>query len=142
MRHVQPAAIHVQRQRPLLGESHMLPHLILIVLQILGAWWAAPIIKSFIPSLPRFGGYNVDVFIWAILFAFIVFIIGFVGSIVLKGVRTPGAGSLTLALVLALIIAALTLVPQITQAASGAGVRVDTLWWPLLGAMAGYFIKR
>lgn len=120
----------------------MLPHLILIVLQILGAWWAAPIIKGFIPPLPRLGGYNVDVFIWAILFAVIVFVIGFVGSIVLKGVRTPGAGALSLALILALIVAALTLVPQVTQAASGAGLRVDTLWWSLIGAMAGYFIKR
>ena len=120
----------------------MLPHLILIVLQLLGAWWAAPILKNLIPSLPRVGGYNVDIFIWAILFAVIVFVVGFVGSIVLKGVRTPGAGALTLALVLALIIAALTLVPQVTQAASGAGLRIETLWWPLIGAMVGYFIKR
>lgn len=120
----------------------MLTHLILIILQLVGAWWAAPIIKSFIPPLPRFGGYDVDVFVWAILFAVIVFIIGFMGSIVLKGIRTPGAGSLTLALVLALLIAALTLVPQVTQAVAGGGFRVQTLWWPLLGAMAGYFIKR
>ncbi len=122
----------------------MLPHLILIVLQIVGAIWGAQFIKSFIPPLPRssFGGHDVDVFIWAILFAVIVFIIGFMGSIVLKGVRTPGAGALTLALVLALLIAALTLVPQVTQAVAGVGFRVPTLWWPLLGAIAGYFIKR
>ena len=120
----------------------MLPHLILIVVQLAGAWWGAKALKPLIPSLPRFGGYDLDVFVWAILFAFIVFIIGFVGSIVLKGVRTPGTGALTLSLVLALILAALTLVPPVTQLVDGLGLRADRLWWPLLGAMIGYFIKR
>jgi hypothetical protein len=120
----------------------MLPHLILIVLQLLGALWGAPLIKGYIPTLPRISGYDLDIFIWAILYAVVVFVIGFVGSIVLKGVRTPGPGALTLALVLALIIAALTLVPQVTRAAADAGLRVAVVWWPLVGAMVGYFIKR
>lgn len=120
----------------------MLPHLILIVLQLLGAYFIAPVIKGYIPTVGRYSGYDLDIFIWAILFAVIVFVIGFVGSIVLKGVRTPGAGALTLALVLALIIAALTLVPQVTRVVADAGVRTGTLWWPLIGAMVGYFIKR
>jgi hypothetical protein len=72
----------------------------------------------------------------------VIFVIGFIGSIVLKGVRTPGAGALTLALVLALVIAALTLVVPITRGAAEAGLRIATLWWPLIGAMIGYFIKR
>jgi hypothetical protein len=120
----------------------MLPHLILIVLQLLGAVYVAPVIKSHIPTLGRYSGYDLDIFVWAILFAVVVFVIGFIGSIVLKGVRTPGAGALTLALVLALIIAALTLVPQVTRAAADAGLRIAVLWWPLVGAMVGYFIKR
>jgi hypothetical protein len=120
----------------------MLPHLILIVLQLLGAYYIAPLIKDYLPILPRFSGYDLDIFIWAILYAVVVFIIGFIGSIVLKGVRSPGAGTLTLALVLSLIIAALTLVPQVTAAASDAGLRIATRWWPLVGAMVGYFIKR
>lgn len=120
----------------------MLPHLILIILQLLGAVYIAPIIKSYIPTIGRVSGYDLDIFIWAILFAVVVFVIGFVGSIVLKGVRTPGAGALTLALVLAIVIAALTLVPQVTRAAADAGLRIATLWWPLIGAMVGYFIKR
>jgi hypothetical protein len=120
----------------------MLPHLILIVLQLLGAVYIAPVIKSYIPSLGRVSGYDIDIFIWAILFAVVIFVIGFIGSIVLKGVRTPGAGALTLALVLALVIAALTLVVPITRGAAEAGLRIATLWWPLIGAMIGYFIKR
>jgi hypothetical protein len=119
----------------------MLPHLILIVLQLLGAVYIAPVIKSYIPSLGRVSGYDIDIFIWAILFAVVIFVIGFIGSIVLKGVRTPGAGALTLALVLALVIAALTLVVPITRGAAEAGLRIATLWWPLIGAMIGCFIK-
>ena len=120
----------------------MLTHLILIVLQLLGAVYIAPAIKSYIPTLGRYSGYDLDIFIWAILFAVIIFVIGFVGSILLKGIRTPGPGALTLALVLAIIIAALTLVPQVPWAAADAGLRIAVLWWPLVGAMVGYFIKR
>lgn len=126
----------------MMGENRMLPHLILIVLQLLGAVYIAPVIKSYIPTIGRVSGYDLDIFVWAILFAVVVFVIGFIGSIVLKGVRTPGAGALTLALVLALVIAALTLVPQVTRATADAGLRIATLWWPLIGAMVGYFIKR
>jgi hypothetical protein len=120
----------------------MLPHLILIVLQLLGAVYIAPLIKDYIPTLGRYSGVELDIFIWAILYAVVVFVIGFIGSVVLKGVRAPGAGTLTLALVLALIIAVLTQVPQVTAAATDAGVRIATRWWPLVGAMVGYFIKR
>ena len=119
----------------------MLPHLILVVLQIMGAWWGAPHIKGLF-TLPRMGSMNIDIFVWAILFALIIFVIGFIGSIVLKGVRTPGAGSLTLALVLALILAALTLLPPVTQLVDGLGLQADRRWWPLIGALIGYFIKR
>jgi ABC-type Fe3+ transport system permease subunit len=92
--------------------------------------------------VPRFGGYDIDIFVLALVVAVIVFVVGFVGSIVLKGVRTPGAGALTLAVVLALIGAALTLVPQVTETIGRAGLPLDRLWWPLIGAMVGYFIKR
>ena len=120
----------------------MLPHLILFIVQIIGAWWIVPRVESFLPDPPRLGGYDVNIFIWAVLFAVTVFVIGFVGSVVLKGVRTPGAGTLSLALLLALLIAALTLVPPVTEAVARAGLPVDRLWWPLLGAMVGYIIKR
>jgi len=120
----------------------MLPHLILIVLQVLGARYGAPIVKGHIPPLGRPGGYDIDIFVLAIIIAVIVFVVGFVGSIVLKGVRTPGAGALTLAVVLALIGAALSMVPVVTETVGRAGLPLDRLWWPLLGAMIGYFIKR
>ncbi len=120
----------------------MLPHLILIILQLLGAVYGSRFLKGYIPSLPR-TGYDLDIFIWAILFALLVFVIGFVGSVVLKGVRTPGTGTLSLALIMALIAGVLTLIKPITDAATSVGLGAETRqWWPLVGAMIGYIIKR
>jgi len=120
----------------------MLGYIILIILQMGGGWVLAPQIKRYLPPIPQFGGYNVEIFVWAVLFAVIVFVIGFIGSIVLKGVRTPGAGTLTVTLVLALIFAALTFVPPVTQAVAQVVPRLEILLWPLIGAVVGYFIKR
>jgi hypothetical protein len=120
----------------------MLGYIILIVLQLGGAWGLAPQVKRFLPAVPQFGGYNVEIFVWALLFAVIVFVIGFIGSILLKGVRTPGAGTLTVTLLLALILAALTFVPPLTQAVTLAVPRLEILLWPLIGAVIGYIIKR
>lgn len=121
----------------------MLPHLILFIVQILGAWWIVPRIESYIPDPPRFGGYDVNIFIWAVLFAVVVFVIGFAGSVVLKGVRTPGSGTLSLAVFLALLAGALTLVKPVVDIATNAGLSAGTrFWWPLIGAMIGYIIKR
>jgi len=120
----------------------MLPHIILIILQLAGAWWLAPRLKALIPAIPQFGGYNVEIFVWAVLFAVIVFVIGFVGSIVLKGVRTPGAGTLTFSVLLALVLAALTFVPPISQTVVRFVPGIEVLWWPLIGAVIGYMIKR
>ena len=120
----------------------MLGYIILIILQLGGAWALAPQIRRYLPPIPPFGGYNVEIFVWALLFAVLVFVIGFVGSIVLKGVRTPGAGTLTVSLILALIFAALTFVSPVTQAAAQFVPQIEPLWWPLIGAVVGYFIKR
>jgi hypothetical protein len=120
----------------------MLGYIILMILQIGGAWVLAPQIKRYLPAIPQFGGYNVEIFVWAVLFAVIVFVIGFVGSLVLKGVRTPGPGTLTVSLILALIFAALTFVPPVTQAAAQFIPQLEILLWPLIGAAIGYFLKR
>jgi hypothetical protein len=120
----------------------MLGYIILIILQLGGAWTIAPHLKHYLPAIPQFGGYNVEIFVWALLFAIVVFVIGFIGSIVLKGVRTPGAGTLTVSIILALILAALTFVAPVMQLVAQVLPRVDVLWWPLIGAVVGYFIKR
>jgi hypothetical protein len=120
----------------------MLGYIILILLQIAGAWFITPKLRGIVPSIPPFGGYNVEIFVWALLVAVIVFLIGFVGSILLKGVRTPGVGTLTLAIFLALIFAALTFVTPVTQAVGQFVPALQTQWWPIVGAVLGYLIRR
>jgi hypothetical protein len=115
----------------------MLARLILLLVQLAIGWFAAPQIAR---HLPHFG--SGDIFIYAVIFAILVTLIGFVGSLVLQGVGTPTTGTLTTSLVLALVFAALTLVPAVTGFVSGLGLRIPLLVYPLIGAVLGYAIKR
>lgn len=117
-------------------------YIILIILQVAGAWLITPRLRGLIPNIPSFGGYDLEIFFWALLAAVVVFIIGFVGSIVLKGVRTPGVGTLTLSILLALVFAALTFVAPVTQAVGQFVPALQTHWWPIIGAVLGYLLRR
>lgn len=120
----------------------MLGYIVLVLLQVAGAWWITPRLRGLIPSIPSFGGYNVEIFVSAVLIALVVFVIGFIGSIVLKGVRTPGVGTLSFAVLLALVFAALTFVTPVAQTVEQFVPALQTFWWPIIGAVIGYLIKR
>lgn len=111
----------------------MLSYLILIALQIAGAWFGAPPILQHIPVSgdPR-------TFVHAAIFAVIVWIIGILGSLVLKDVRQPGTSSLGLALVLALIGA----VVVVTGLVGKIPLHFAPMFLPLAGAILGYLIRR
>lgn len=119
----------------------MLPRIVLFVLQLIAAWYLAPVIKGVLPVLLA---RPYDIFLYAILYALIIMIIGFAGSLVLKDVPTPSGATLAVSLLLAIGLAALTLVPAITQALGGAVpvLRTNLNVYPLLGALIGYFVKR
>ncbi len=116
----------------------MLARLILLLLQVAVGWFAAPHILRY---LPKFGG-AVDIFIYAIVVALLVTVVGFSGSLVLQGVGTPTSGTLTSALIFALIFAALTLVEPVTAFVSSISPGMRREVYPLIGAVLGYFIKR
>jgi hypothetical protein len=116
----------------------MLARLILLLLQLAIGWFAAPHVLRY---LPKFGS-TVDIFIYAIVVALLVTVVGFAGSLVLQGVGTPTTGTLTSALVVALIFAALTLVEPVTAFVSGITPGIRREVYPLVGAVLGYFIKR
>lgn len=94
------------------------------------------------PALRAEFGSTVDIFIYAIVAALLVTVVGFAGSLVLQGVGTPTTGTLTSALVLALIFAALTLVEPVTAFVSSITPGIRREVYPLVGAVLGYFIKR
>jgi hypothetical protein len=116
----------------------MLGRLILLLLQLAIGWFAAPHVLR---NLPKFGA-TVDIFVYAIIVALLVTVVGFVGSLVLQGVGTPTTGTLTSALVLALIFAGLTLLEPVTAFVSSVTPGVRREIYPLIGAVLGYFIKR
>lgn len=114
----------------------MLGRLILILLQIAIAWYGAPIIASHIP-VP--GDFNL--FLYAVIYAIIVFLVGLIAAQVLRDIGTPSSTTLSWALIFALIGAALAIFgPQYLP-----GVpwnQVPDRVMVLAGAIIGYLIKR
>ena len=115
----------------------MLGRLVLILLQLAVGWFAGPMIMAKIPS---FGGLNI--FIYAAVFAIVIWLVGILGALVLKDVAQPSPATLTIALIGGLIGAGLTMVPQITDAINGVIRGIPTRAYPLIGAVIGYAVKR
>ena len=65
-------------------------------------------------SLPKLG--SLDIFVYAVVFAILVWLIGMLGAIVLKDVAQPSAATLSIALAGGLIGAGITLVPDLMKA--------------------------
>ena len=114
----------------------MFGRLVLILLQLAVGWFAAPEMAKFIPKLGQ-----LDIFIMAAIFALVVWLVGFIGALVLKDVGQPTPSTLVVALVCALIFAGLTLIPDVMSAINGL-VRIPVVAYPLIGAVIGYAIKR
>jgi hypothetical protein len=114
----------------------MLGKLILLLLQIAIAWFLAPILYSKIPVPGEFG-----IFLYAVLFAILVFLTGVLGAQVLQGVGGPSSATLSASLVLALIVAAVVaFLPDLVAAIPGSTISHRGL--VLAGAVLGYWIKR
>jgi hypothetical protein len=116
----------------------MLSRLILLAVQLFAAWFAAPSIVRYIPGLGRF-----QLFVYAAVFAVLVWVVGLVLSQVLRDTGQPSSATLVAALIVALIGAAVVtwlpvLVPDVR-----AGMRaIPDLAYPLIGAVIGYHIRR
>jgi len=115
----------------------MLGRLILILVQLAAGWFAGPIIAQ---NVPKFG--TLDIFIMAVIFAIFVWLLGILGAVVLNGVAQPSSATLTYALVVALIGAGLTLVPQVKSVIAAVIPGVPDRAYPLIGAVIGYAIKK
>lgn len=114
----------------------MLGRLLLIFLQAAIGWAGAPFIRSHIPVAGAF-----DLFVYAAIFAVIVYVVGILAALVIKDVGSPSPAALTTALVVALIAAAfatygMDLVPQIP------GGTISKRGLVLAGAVLGYMFRR
>lgn len=115
--------------------GRMLGYLILIVLQIIGAWFGAPMVLKYVPSGI---GATPLAFVHAALFAVIVWMIGVLSSFVIKDVRLPSSRTLVWALTGALIGEGLVVSGLYTQIP----LKFAPLFLPLGGAILGYLIRR
>jgi hypothetical protein len=117
----------------------MLPRIVLTLVQLVLAWAYAPQVRGLIP----FSLGALDIFLLAVIIAVLVWITGQIGALVLKDTPAPSAANLTACLVLALVFAAVTLVPPVTQAVNAllkGGVRGTA--YPVIGAVIGYLVRR
>lgn len=116
----------------------MLSRLILLAVQLIVAWFAAPYIMRYIPGL---GG--LQLFVYAVVFAVLVWVVGLVLSQVLRGTGMPSSATLVTCMIVALIGAALiTWLPVLVPDFASTMRRIPTLAYPLIGAALGYHIKR
>lgn len=116
----------------------MLARLVLLAVQLIVAWFGAPYVVRYIPGL---GG--LQLFVYAAVFAVIVWIVGLVLSQVLRDTGLPSSSTLLAALIVALIGAALvTWLPLIAPGLRATMRTLPDLAYPLIGAAIGYHIRR
>lgn len=117
----------------------MLGRLVLALIQLAAGWYGAPKIMAFV-NLPKLG--SLTIFVYAVLFAIIVWLVGVVGSLVLKDVAKPSPSTLAVSLIGAALLGGLTLIPDAMSAIAKVIPGVPKLVFPLIGAVLGYAIKR
>jgi hypothetical protein len=116
----------------------MLSRLILLLVQAAVAWFATPAIVRYIPGL---GG--LQLFVYAAVFAVLVWVVGLVLSQVLRETGMPSSATFVAALILAMIGAAVvTWLPVFVPDARTALRVIPDLAYPLIGALLGYHLKR
>lgn len=116
----------------------MLSRLVLLALQLVVGWFGAPYIVRYIPGL---GG--LQLFVYAVVFAVLVWVVGLVLSQVLRETGMPTSSTLVASLVVALIGAALiTWLPGLIPDLARPMRQIPTVAYPLIGAVLGYHLRR
>jgi hypothetical protein len=117
----------------------MVSRLLLMVLQLVVGYYAAP-------NAMQALGINLgalQIFLFALVVAGIVWLVGILGALVLKDVARPSPSTLGIAIAAAVIFAALSLNDDVARTVSRLiDGRLDTQLYPLIGAVIGYAIKR
>ena len=113
----------------------MLGRLVLLLLQITLGWFASNALMTYV----KFGEFRL--FIFAVIAAIVVYLIGIIAAQVIKDVGSPSSQTLSASLVLALIAAAIatwgpSLIPQIPWS------QVPDKYLVMAGAILGYMFKR
>lgn len=117
----------------------MLPRLVLLLAQLFVGWEVTAQLLRYLPQSTA----QLRIFIFAIVASIVVWLLGHIGALVLKDTAPPSSATLTFVLLFALIGAVLTLIEPVGRVISGIlRSRISVEWYPMLGAVLGYFIKR
>ena len=118
----------------------MLGRLVLFLLQIVVGWFGSNALMGMVGgSVPG----SLKLYVFAIVAAIVVFLIGVIAAQILKDVGTPGSPTLSWSLTLALIAALLwsfgPTLPLLKEIPWG---KVPALYAVLAGAILGYWYKK
>jgi hypothetical protein len=118
----------------------MLGRLVLLLLQIVIGWFGSNAIMGWVGgSVPG----TFSIYVFAIIAAIVVFLVGVVAAQVLQGVWTPGSRTLTWSLAFAIIAALLwTFGPTLPFLQEVPWGRVPSLYAVLAGAILGYHLRK
>jgi hypothetical protein len=115
----------------------MLSRVVLALVQLVVGWFAGPYVVAYIPNLG-----DLQILVFAVVFAAIVWIVGLVLSQVLRDIRMPSSGAFVGALVGGLLGAALIMtLPWVAPDVMRLLPRVPGLAYPLVGAILGYLAR-
>jgi hypothetical protein len=121
----------------ILSGGPMSSRIVLAFVQLVVGWFGAPYIVAYVPGLGP-----LSLFVYAVVFAVLVWIVGLVLSQALKDTRTPSRETLVASLAGALIGAAVitfvvTVVPGFLVLLPSIPARA----YPLVGAILGYLVR-
>lgn len=113
----------------------MLARLLLIIVQVAVGWFGSTAVMPFV----QIGEFQL--FVFGLIAAILVWLVGFLASLVLRGIGRPGGGTMATTVVFALLAAALAtwgpgLLPTLPWS------KVDPYYLTLAGAILGYIIKK
>ncbi len=119
----------------------LLPRIFLVLMQVGTSLYLGSKIRDAIKFVPH--GFF-DYFVMGVIFALLVWLVGHLGGVVLKDVKAPSPATLSYALIGALIGAALiTFVPSIPGLIKTyATINIAKIYFPLAGAIIGYFVQK
>ncbi|NOU07288.1 MAG: hypothetical protein HOO99_14020 [Hyphomicrobiaceae bacterium] len=117
----------------------MIGRFVLTFLQVGLGWVFAPELRAMVP-LPKG---QIDLFVLALIFAGMFWVIGIVVSLIFRSVSRPSLGTFSASIVMGLAGAALGWIQPVTGAVNGTmQMTVPLGVYPMAGALIGYMARR
>jgi hypothetical protein len=114
----------------------MLGRLLLVIVQLTVGWYASIALVKLVPSFEHF-----DIFVLAAIATVLVWLIGVIAGAAVMDIPEPGPPALMFAFAVAVIFAAVAMLPDVHQAVASMVGPIDPRLYPIVGAVIGYAIQ-